>query len=246
MHNRLALIALVAFLGVGTVVAQEMPRYTFKRPDRDGIGKVYHGREIAQVMGFQAAGWLDRPEREKEEQCSKLLKALEIKPGQIIADVGAGSGFYTLPMAEQTGEKGKVYAVDIQKQMLDIIQAKMKNQGVANIECILGTEKEPKLPKGQVDLILLVDVYHEFSFPYEMTAGMVESLKVGGRIAFVEYRLEDPKVPIKLLHKMSQRQVLKEMADFPLKHVKTIDTLPWQHIILMEKIEPRESPKEGK
>jgi hypothetical protein len=118
----------------------------------------------------------------------------------------------------------------------------MKTRNVTNIDCVLGTVTDPKLPKAGVDLILLVDVYHEFSHPYEMTVAMVESLKVGGKIVFVEYRLEDPKVPIKLVHKMTERQVLREMASFPLKHVKTVETLPWQHIIIMEKTEKKEQP----
>jgi len=242
-HGRIAI--LLAVLG-GALAAQTPPpvlRYETRTVhDPNGIGKFYQGREIAQVMGFQAAGWLDRPEREKEEHCSKLLKALDIQPGTVVADVGAGSGFYSFPMAEAAGDKGKVLAVEIQKEMLDIIRARMKTRKVENIDCILGTESDPKLPKAGVDLILLVDVYHEFSYPHEMTLAMVDSLKVGGRIVFVEYRMEDPKVPIKLVHKMSEKQVLREMAEFPLKHVKTIGTLPWQHIIIMEKTEPKKEP----
>jgi len=236
--------SIVLFALVGAVIAQEpAPRYEFKKDhDPDGIGKFYLGREIAQVMGWQAAGWLDRPEREKEEHCSKLLKALDIQPGTVVADVGAGSGFYTFPMAESAGEKGKVLAVEIQDEMLDIIRAKMKARQVKNIDCVLGTGTDPKLPKAGVDLILLVDVYHEFSHPYEMTVAMVDALKVGGRIVFVEYRMEDPKVPIKLVHKMTERQVLKEMAGFPLKHVQTVGTLPWQHIIILEKVAAKPEP----
>jgi ubiquinone/menaquinone biosynthesis C-methylase UbiE len=186
-------------------------------------------------MGHQAANWLDRPERMKEERTDKLIKALSIKPGMVIADVGAGSGYFTFPLAEKVGDKGKVYAVDIQKEMLDIIQARMKTRKVTNIETVMGKITDPKLPEGKVDLILMVDVYHEFSHPYEMTEAMVRSLKTKGLLVFVEYRLEDPDVPIKLVHKMTQKQVIKEMSPHPLKHVKTIDILPWQHIILFEK-----------
>jgi protein-L-isoaspartate O-methyltransferase len=214
----------------------EKPRYETRRDhDPDGIGKFYMGREIAQVMGYQAAGWLDRPEREKEEQCSKLLEALKFKPGDVVADVGAGSGYYTFRIAGRVGEEGKVLAVDIQQQMLDIINKRKAEKKAKNVEAILGTLTDPKLPVNGVDLILLVDVYHEFSHPYEMTVEMVKGLKPGGRMVFVEYRLEDPKVPIKLVHKMTEKQVKKEMADFPLEYVQTIDVLPWQHVIVFKK-----------
>jgi precorrin-6B methylase 2 len=211
-------------------------RYQYKREhDPDGTGKFYMGREIAQVMGHQAADWLERPEREKEERCSLLLKSLKLKAGEVIADVGAGSGYYTFPMAEQVGPTGKVYAVDIQPEMLDLIRQRMRKRKVTSVVPIKGTESDPKLPEAAIDLILLVDVYHEFSHPYEMTRGMVRALKPGGRLVFAEYRLEDPNVPIKLVHKMSQRQVLREMEPHPLRHVRTLDILPWQHIIIFEK-----------
>jgi ubiquinone/menaquinone biosynthesis C-methylase UbiE len=212
------------------------PRYETRADhDPNGTGKFYMGREIAQVMGHQAAGWLERPEREQEEEPSKLLKLLALQPGAVVADIGAGSGYHTLRMAELVGPKGKVYAVDIQKEMLDIIRQRMKEQKLTNIEPILGAITDPKLPAASVDLILLVDVYHEFSHPFEMTEAMVKALKPGGRIAFVEFRLEDPQVPIKLVHKMTQDQVIKEMGPHPLRHVKTIKDLPWQHVILFEK-----------
>jgi protein-L-isoaspartate O-methyltransferase len=213
------------------------PRYE-TRPDfdPDGINKFYMGRQIAAVMGYQAAGWLERPEREKEEHCSKLLEVLKLKPGEVVADVGAGSGFYSFRMAGRVGPGGKVLAVDIQPEMLDLIRKRMKQDKVANVEPVLGTLTDPKLAAGTVDVILLVDVYHEFSHPYEMTAEMVKALKPGGRVVFVEYRMEDPKVPIKLVHKMTQRQVIKEMTPFPLRYVGTDDVLPWQHVITFEKV----------
>jgi ubiquinone/menaquinone biosynthesis C-methylase UbiE len=209
--------------------------YQYRTPDPDGIGKLYMGREIAQVMSYHGAGWLERAEREKEERPSKLLEALKLKPGDVVADLGAGSGYHTFRMAKLVGPRGKVLAVDIQKEMLAIIRWRMKRDKVANVVPVLGTEKDPKLPRGGVDLILMVDVYHEFSHPYEMTCALVKALKPGGRLVFVEFRLEDPKVPIKLLHKMSKRQVLKEMAIHPLKHARTLDFLPWQHVIIFEK-----------
>jgi protein-L-isoaspartate O-methyltransferase len=212
------------------------PRYEFRKVhDPNGTGKFYLGREIAQVMGHEAAGWLERPEREREEQPANLLKALKLKPGDAVADVGAGSGYHTFRMAPLVGPKGKVYAVDIQKEMLDIIRKRMKAAKIEHVIPVLGAESDPKLPPDSCDLILLVDVYHEFSHPYEMTEAMVKSLKIGGRLVFVEFRLEDPKVPIKLVHKMTERQVLKEMSVFPLRHVETVKTLPWQHVVIFEK-----------
>jgi protein-L-isoaspartate O-methyltransferase len=211
--------------------------------DPNGTGKFYMGREIALVMGHQAAGWLERPEREAEEQPARLLTALKLQPGDVVADVGAGSGYYTFRMAEQVGPRGKVLAVDIQKEMLAIIRQRMRERRVANVEPVLGTETDPKLPAGTVDLILLVDVYHEFSFPYEMTRALVKALKPGGRLVFVEFRKEDPDVPIKLVHKMTQKQVLKEMQPHPLEYVKTLDVLPWQHVIIFKKKARREDEK---
>lgn len=216
--------------------AQKKPRYETRAVhDPDGIGKFYMGREIAQVMGHQAADWLDRPEREAEEAPSLLLRALKLKPGQAVADIGAGSGYLTFPMAKMVGPNGKAFAVEIQQEMLDIIQQRMDERGVSNIELVLGTEKDPKLPDNSVDLILMVDVYHEFSYPWEMTTAMVKALKPGGRLVFVEYRGEDPNVPIKLLHKMTEKQVRYEMSIHPIKWVETIRVLPRQHIIIFRK-----------
>lgn len=213
------------------------PRYeTRPEHDPDGIGKFYMGREIAYVMGHRAAGWLERPEREKEEDPAKLIAALDVKPGMVVADVGAGSGFHAFRLAPLVGPAGKILAVDIQPEMLDLVRRKAKKLGVTNVEPVQGTETDPKLPAGGVDLILMVDVYHELSHPYEMAERMVAALKPGGRLVFVEFRLEDPKVPIKLVHKMSERQVVKEMEAFPaLTHTKTVGTLPWQHIVVFTK-----------
>jgi len=216
-------------------------RYEFKaNHDPNGIGKFYMGREIAHVMGHLGASWLERPEREKEEQPDKLLKALKIDPGMVVADIGAGSGYYTFRMAPLAGEKGKIYAVDIQKEMLDIIKKKMKKDMVTNVEPVLGKEVDPKLPDAGVDMILLVDVYHEFAKPYEMTQKLVKALKPGGRLIFVEFRKEDAKVPILEVHKMSERQVIKEMDEFKeMKHLETNASLPWQHVIVFKKSEEK-------
>jgi precorrin-6B methylase 2 len=211
-------------------------RYEFRRiHDPDGIGKFYMGREIAQVMSHLGASWLERPEREKEERTSTLLPPLKIKPGDVVVDLGAGSGYYSMRLAKLVGDKGKVLAVDIQPEMLAIIKARMKKEGVSNIELIKATETDPKVPKGGVDLVLMVDVYHELSHPYEVMEKLVASLKPGGRIVFVEYRLEDDNVPIKVVHKMSERQVKKEMEPFPVRHKETLGHLPWQHVIVFEK-----------
>lgn len=238
-----AVIALVGNVGVADEPPKkrEKPKYEFREEhDPNGIGKFYHGREIAHVMGYQAAGWLERKERKQEEDPEKLIKALDIKEGMVIADVGAGSGYHAFLMAPLVGAKGKVIASDIQQEMLDLVTKKAKDLKVTNVETVKGTATDPKLPAGKVDLILMVDVYHEFEHPFEMTEKMVEALAPGGRLVFVEFRLEDDKVPIKLVHKMSERQVVKEMVPFPeMEHTKTFKDLPWQHAIIFTKKEPK-------
>jgi precorrin-6B methylase 2 len=204
--------------------------------DRDGIGKSYYGREIAQVMGHQAAAWLERPERQEEERTDLLLGALRLKPGETVADVGAGTGYFSWRMAQRVGEAGKIYAVEIQQEMLDLLMGNMRKRGVdGRVVPILGTMQDPKLPAESLDTILLVDVYHEFDFPYEMTRGMLRALKPGGRLVLVEYRGEDRYVPIKPLHKMTVDQVKKEMSAHALTFERTISTLPWQHILVFRK-----------
>lgn len=212
------------------------PTYEFRTAhDPDGLGKFYCGREIAQVMGHEGADWLERPEREAEENSTLLLASLKVKPGDAVADIGAGTGYYTRRLAKLVGEHGIVYAVDIQPEMLDLLTNKMAQAGLTNMIPVLGTLTDPKLPRAAVDLILMVDVYHEFSHPYEMTAAMVAALKPGGRIIFVEFRGEDPNVAIKRVHKMTEAQVRKEMAGFPLTWVGTQSVLPMQHIIAFRK-----------
>jgi ubiquinone/menaquinone biosynthesis C-methylase UbiE len=237
---------LVSAVLVAPALAEQPQRYeTRKEHDEYGIGKFYMGREIAKVMGHQGIGWLERPEREKEEEPAKLIELLKLKPGMVVADVGAGSGYHSFRMSPKVGEKGKVLAVDIQQEMLDAIKKRAKEKKITNVEPVLGTENDPKLPEGKVDLILLVDVYHEFSQPYEMTQAMVKALKPGGRLVFVEFRLEDPKVPILLVHKMNEKQVKKEMEAIPqLKWVSTNEDLPWQHVITFEKKAKKEEKKE--
>ncbi len=233
------LAALLPILIVGAAAPSQEPkpsRYeTRKEHDPDGTGKFYLGREIAQVMSFHGASWLERPERDQEEHTSKLLPPLKIKAGAAVVDMGAGSGYYTFRLADIVGPKGKVYAVDIQPEMLAIIGKRMKEKQLKHIELVKGAETDPKLPDNAVDLILMVDVYHEFSHPFEMTEAMVKALKPGGRLVFVEFRLEDANVPIKLVHKMFEKQVRKEMEPHALRHVETQKHLPWQHVIIFEK-----------
>jgi protein-L-isoaspartate O-methyltransferase len=245
--KRVLAVGVVVALAGGVVLAaeppkkREKPKYEYRAEhDRDGIGKFYMGREIAQVMGYAGIGWLERKERETEEAPQKLIKALDLKEGMVVADVGAGSGYHTFLMAPLAGAKGKVIASDIQQEMLDAIRKKATQLKVTNVETVKGTTSDPKLPTGKVDLILLVDVYHEFENPFEMTEKMVDALAPGGRLVFVEFRLEDDKVPIKLVHKMSERQVIKEMVPFTeMEHTKTIGTLPWQHVIIFTKKEAK-------
>lgn len=190
----------------------------------------YMGRRIAVTMHYAGAPWLVRESREREEECSKLLKALDIKPGQTVCDLGCGNGFYTLQLAGQVGPKGKVWAVDIQQEMLDLLVERAESRGVPNIQPMLGSAISPRLPKGELDLVLIVDVYHEFSHPEQMLKAIRASLGPKGRVALAEYRAEDPDVPIKPLHKMSQRQVMKEYKANGFKLVGQFDELPWQHL----------------
>ncbi len=218
--------------------AKNADRYeTREEHDPDGTGKFYLGREIAQVMSFHGALWLNRPEREEEERLSKLIELLDLKSGSTAADIGAGSGVLTEQLARCVGPKGKVYAVDIQDEMLALTRERMKQEGLDNVETVLGEITSPKLKDESVDLMLLVDVYHEFSHPYEMTEAMSQALRPGGRIVLVEYRKEDPRVPIKEVHKMSEAQVKKELLqpEFGLEWVKTFEELPRQHVIVFRK-----------
>ncbi len=195
----------------------------------------YKGREIAQTMHYLGANWLMRDSRQREEDCTMLLAALNLKPGQVVCDMGCGNGFYTLQLAKLVGDQGRVLAVDIQSEMLHLLSERAKEANIANIELIQGTQVDPKLPAGGVDLILLVDVYHEFSHPDQMLTAMRTALKPKGRIALAEFRLEDREVPIKLLHKMSKRQILKEFPPKGLKLVEQFDKLPWQHLMFFER-----------
>jgi len=226
---------LLAFLLIPLVAFADADRYTSVQGSPDGIGKVYMGREIAKVMSFYGASWLERPERKEEEQPDLVLAALDLKPGMKVADIGAGSGYYSSRMAERVGPQGIVYAVDVQPEMVGILRLQMKQQKVSNVQPILGTETDPKLPAGVLDLAIMVDVYHELAYPYEMLAAIVKSLKPGGRVVFVEFRGNDPSVPIKAVHTMTEAQVRKEAAIQQHEWMKTVSGLPWQHVIVFRR-----------
>ena len=193
----------------------------------------YLGRRIAQAMSHQGASWLIRAERDAEEDPSQMLGQLNLKTGMVVCDMGCGNGFYSLTLAEMVGASGKVLAVDIQPQMLQMLSRRAAEAKIENIDMILGTVSDPKLPTGDVDLVLMVDVYHEFSHPQAMLAAIRKSLKPDGRIALVEYREEDASVPIKPEHKMSKRQILKEYEANGFKVGSQYDGLPWQHLMFM-------------
>ena len=195
----------------------------------------YKGRTIAQTMHYLGADWLTRESRQREEDCETMLKALGVKPGQTVCDMGCGNGFYTLKLAELVGKRGTVYAVDIQQEMLRLLESRAETTNLKNVEPVLGSLIDPRLPEGTLDLILCVDVYHEFSHPEHMLAAMRKSLKKDGRLVLVEFRKEDPKVPIKELHKMSKAQILKELEPNGFKLVEEFDKLPWQHMMFFQK-----------
>ncbi|MBL6901142.1 MAG: class I SAM-dependent methyltransferase [Luminiphilus sp.] len=212
----------------------ENSHYTTGLPSRDGIGKYYMGREISQVMGHLGAGWLERPERERQERTDLLIAGLSLSDDFVVADIGAGTGYFTFPVAQRV-PRGKVFSVDIQPEMLARVERRKALENVANVETVLGEEDDPKLPAKEIDLAFIVDAYHEFSFPREMGERLKESLKPGGRLVLVEYRSEDRRVPIKRLHKMSELQVKQEMAAIGLDWLRTESYLPQQHVLIFQK-----------
>jgi precorrin-6B methylase 2 len=215
--------------------AETAPVYEQKAPSADGIGKRYMGREIAQVMGWQGAAWLEREEREREERTDLLLPELALKPGMVVADIGAGTGYIARRMAALVGPMGVVYAVDVQPEMIRMLQSLAAKAGLAQVKPVLGAVDDVHLPASSVDLAIMVDVYHELEFPREVLASIVRALKPGGRVVFVEYRAEDPRVPIKALHKMSEAQVRREASVLALNWERTASGLPWQHVIVFRK-----------
>jgi ubiquinone/menaquinone biosynthesis C-methylase UbiE len=237
MHKLVKAFAALVFVTGGAVIAAE-DGYRNSALTLEGIGKSYMGREIAYIMGHEGADWLERPARDREEGTAKVVPLLKLKPTDVVADIGAGTGYFTFRLSREVPE-GKVYAVDVQPEMLDKIRARVKTGKVRNVEVIHGSIATPRLPSNTVDLMLVVDAYHEFAMPREMGQAMAWSLKPGGRLALVEYRGEDPNVPIKLLHKMTVEQARKEMAAIGLRFVSVDSTsLPWQHLMIFEKPRP--------
>jgi SAM-dependent methyltransferase len=218
-----------------TIQSEAAQRYVRIPQTADGIGKSYMGREIAGVMGWQGAAWLEREEREQEERGELLLRELGLQPGMQVADVGAGTGYYARRMAKLLGPTGTVFAVDVQPEMIAIGLDLAKKAGITNIKPVLSVVDDVKLASESIDVAIMVDVYHELEFPFEVMESLVRAMKPGGRIVFVEYRAEDPNVPIKLVHKMSEAQVKKEAAQHALEFERTATTLPWQHVIIFRK-----------
>jgi len=207
----------------------------------DGIGVFFLGREIAHVMSHAGADWLERPEREVEERPDQLVPALNLQPGDQVADVGAGTGYFSWRLAEAVTPQGRVYAVEVQPEMLDRLRRNLTARGLSNVVAILGTPTDPRLPAGTMDCILMVDVYHEFARPCEMLHALWLALKPSGRLVFVEYRGEDPAIPIKRLHKMTELQIRREAALHALEWVETVATLPRQHVVIFRKRHPEAS-----
>jgi ubiquinone/menaquinone biosynthesis C-methylase UbiE len=211
-----------------------MPQYRQGRGSPDGIGKFYEGREIAAVMGFQGTPWLERPSRAREERPDLLVEELRLQSGMTVADIGAGSGYLSRLMAPLVGP-GRVFAVDVQPQMVALLRQLSQRPEFQNIVPIQGDADNVKLPPASIDLAILVDVYHELAYPYEVMRTLIRSLKPGGRVVLVEYRAEDPAVPIKPLHKMSEVQITREMNVLPLVWERTSERLPMQHIVVFRK-----------
>ena len=220
--------------GVRADADLENSHYTTGLANRDGTGKFYMGREISHVMGHLGASWLERPERERQERTDLLIAGLSLSEDFVVADIGAGTGYFTFPVAKRVS-RGKVFSVDIQPEMLARIARRKALENVVNVETVLGEADDPKLPENEIDLAFIVDAYHEFSFPREMGERLTESLKPGGQLVLVEYRAEDPRVPIKRLHKMSEVQVKQEMAAIGLDWLRTESYLPQQHVLIFQK-----------
>ena len=240
--TQLTLIKILAFtfavLASGMVSAQTTDnnsRYTAVPASADGIGKRYMGREISGVMGWQGAAWLERNERQREERTDLLLKALALKPGMVVADIGAGTGYLTRRMAPAVLPGGKIFAVDLQPEMVRILEKSVKQAGLLQVEVRRSAVDDVLLPANSVDLAVMVDVYHELAYPYEVMTSLMKAVKPGGQVVFVEYKAEDIRVPIKPLHKMSEAQVRREAAVFDLEWERTVSSLPWQHVVVFRK-----------
>jgi SAM-dependent methyltransferase len=229
------LLALLLAFATQSIIAAAEPPAIDMDIDRAAVippAATHHmGREIAQTMHFTGAPWLVRESRQREEDCRLLLEALEIRKGQKVCDLGCGNGFYTVELARRVGPEGVVYAVDIQPEMLRLLARRAAREGLTNIRPILGTLVDPRLPEGALDLVLCVDVYHEFSHPEEMLARIRASLASGGLLVLAEFRGEDLAVPIKPLHKMTKAQVRAELEPAGFRLEREFDRLPWQHLL---------------
>jgi len=226
---------LLTLAAVAESAESTKPIYEQRQPSRDGIGKFYMGREISHVMGHRGSGWLERDNREREERTDLLIERLLVEDGDVVADIGAGTGYFSFPIARRI-PNGRVLAVDIQLEMLELITDKKGRNAIGNVQTVHGTITDPNLPAAAVDLIFIVDAYHEFSHPREMGEAMARALVSGGKLVLIEYRAEDPSVPIKPLHKMSESQAILEMAALGLQWLETADYLPQQHVLIFEKL----------
>jgi FkbM family methyltransferase len=233
MQNFKPYTLLFIFLSI-SMFSLGQERYKIRAGDPNGINKWYMGRQIAHVMSHYGIDWLEREEREMEENTSLLLKNLAVKPGMVVADIGAGSGYHSALLSRMVGT-GKVFAVDVEPEMIAYLNARIKQEKLSRIVPVLSTEQKVSLPENTIDMMLLVDVYHEFSFPYEMALSMRAALKLGGKLVLVEFRAEDPTVPIKTIHKMSEAQAIKEFKAAGFTFDKNIDNLPWQHCMVFTK-----------
>lgn len=233
MHLIKVTLLSTLFLTV-SLCALGQDRYKIRAGDPNGINKWYMGRQIAHVMSHYGIDWLEREEREMEENTSLLLKNIAVKPGMVVADIGAGSGYHSALLSKMV-ETGKVFAVDVEPEMIAYLNTRIKQEKLTRIVPVLSTEQKVSLPENTIDMMLLVDVYHEFSFPYEMALSMRAALKRGGKLVLVEFRAEDPTVPIKTIHKMSEAQAIKEFKAAGFAFDKNIDNLPWQHCMVFTK-----------
>ena len=233
MHTLKPCILLFTFLSL-SMFSVGQDRYKIKTGEPNGINKWYMGRQIAQVMSHYGIDWLEREEREREENTTLLLKNLAVKPGMVIADIGAGSGYHSALLSKMVGT-GKVFAVDVEPEMIAYLNERIKQKKLSRIVPVLSTEQKVSLPENTIDMMLLVDVYHEFSYPYEMALSMRAALKRGGKLVLVEFRSEDSTVLIKTIHKMSEAQAIKEFKAAGFAFDKNIDNLPWQHCLVFTK-----------
>ncbi len=229
-------LSLILVLPAFAQVQKSNANYTFDTPSRDGTGKFYLGREISQIMGFQGMQWLERSSREREEGVSKAIENLPITQQSVVADIGAGSGYYTFRIASKV-PNGKVFAVEIQDEAIRFLENKSEELGFDQVEAVKGNSYSPNLPENSVDVAIMVDVYHELAYPAEMLQALGKSLKPDGKLILIEYRGEDPAIPIKPLHKMTQVQAEKELKANGFRLVKNGNFLPIQHYLVFEKME---------